>query len=75
MILREALVSKIVSCREVGVDCDFEARGETEQEILQKCADHARSAHGMQELPPELTEKVRSAIRDEQPRQQAQAVR
>jgi len=25
-------MSKIVSCREVGVDCDFVAKGETEQE-------------------------------------------
>jgi predicted small metal-binding protein len=29
-------MSKIVRCREVGVDCDFEAREETEQEVLQK---------------------------------------
>jgi predicted small metal-binding protein len=58
-------MSKVVSCREVGVDCDFEARGETEQEILQKCAEHAKSAHGMDEIPPDLAAKVRAAMRDE----------
>jgi predicted small metal-binding protein len=63
-------VAKIVRCREVGVDCDFEARGETEQEILDKCAEHGRTAHGMQQLPPELVEKVRAAIREE-PEEQA----
>jgi predicted small metal-binding protein len=59
-------VSKIVKCRDVGVDCDFEARGETEQEVLQKCADHARSAHGMDEIPPDLAAKVRASIHDEE---------
>jgi predicted small metal-binding protein len=68
-------MSKVVRCREVGVDCDFEARGETEQEVLQKCAEHAKSAHGMDEIPPELAAKVRSSIRDEKAQKQAQANR
>jgi predicted small metal-binding protein len=68
-------MSKIVRCREVGVDCDFEARGETEQEVLQKCAEHAKSAHGMNEIPPELAAKVRSSIHDEEPKKQAQTSR
>ena len=60
-------MAKVVRCREVGVDCDFEARGETEQEVLDKCAEHGRTAHGMQELPQELVKKVRAAMnqRDE----------
>ena len=58
-------MSKMVSCREVGVDCDFEVRGETEQEVLQKCTEHAKSAHGMDEIPPELAAKVRASIHDE----------
>ena len=66
-------MAKVVRCREVGVDCDFEARGETEQEVLDKCAEHGRTAHGMQELTPELVAKVRAAIREE-PAGQAAAV-
>jgi len=58
-------MSKIVSCREVVVDCDFVAKGETEQEVLEECAEHARKEHGMTELPADLAEKVRGAIRDE----------
>jgi predicted small metal-binding protein len=58
-------MAKVISCRDVGVDCDFEARGETEQEILQQCAEHARTAHGMNDIPAELAEKVRAAIREE----------
>ncbi len=58
-------MAKTVNCRDVGVDCDFTAKGETEQEVLQQCAEHARTAHGMNEIPQELAEKVRAAIRDE----------
>jgi predicted small metal-binding protein len=47
------------------VDCDFVAKGETEQEVLQQCSEHARKEHGMTELPANLAEKVRGAIRDE----------
>jgi predicted small metal-binding protein len=58
-------MAKIVRCREVGVDCDFEARGATEQEVLDKCAEHGWTAHGIEVLAPELVEKVRAAIREE----------
>jgi predicted small metal-binding protein len=58
-------MAKVLRCREVGVDCDFEARGESEEEILQKCAEHAKSAHGTDEIPPELAAKVSGAIREE----------
>ena len=58
-------MTKVISCRDVGMNCDFEARGETEQEVMQKCAEHARTDHGMKELPADLTAKVRSAIHDE----------
>lgn len=58
-------MAKFISCRDVGVDCDFVARGESEQEVLQKCAEHGRAAHGMNELSPELVDKVRSGIREE----------
>ena len=58
-------MAKTVNCRDVGVDCDFVAHGETEQEVLQQCAEHARTAHGMSEIAAELATKVRAAIRDE----------
>jgi predicted small metal-binding protein len=58
-------MSKVVSCRDVGMDCDFVARGQSEDEILAKCAEHARTDHGMSEIPDEVVTKVRSAIHDE----------
>jgi len=59
------MAAKILRCRDIGVDCDFEARGATEEEILQKCSEHGRTAHGIQELTPELLLLVLGAIREE----------
>jgi predicted small metal-binding protein len=58
-------MAKVLRCRDVGMDCDFEVRATTEEEILQKAAEHAQSAHGMKEIPPEVVTEVRAAIRDE----------
>jgi predicted small metal-binding protein len=57
-------MAKTITCRDVGVDCDFQATGETVDDVLRQCADHAKSAHGMEEIPPELAAKVQSAIRE-----------
>ena len=56
---------KVIHCRDAGVDCDFVARGETEEELFRKALEHGRKAHGMTELSPELTAKMRTLIRDE----------
>jgi predicted small metal-binding protein len=56
---------KVMHCNDVVGNCDFVARGNSEQEILQQASEHARSAHQVNEVTPEMAEKVRSAIRDE----------
>jgi predicted small metal-binding protein len=56
---------KYVRCRDVGVNCDFEARGAITEDVLTQCAHHARADHGMEEIPPELAARVLAAIRDE----------
>ncbi len=58
---------KSIRCRDVGVDCDFEARGETVEDVLRACSEHAKAEHGMNQIPPELAAKVRAAIREEKP--------
>jgi predicted small metal-binding protein len=57
-------MAKVLRCRDVGLDCDFEIRAETEEEILKKAAEHAQTTHNM-EITAEIVEKVRAAIRDE----------
>jgi len=58
-------MAKTVSCRDVGADCDFVARGNSEEEIMSQIAEHARVQHNMDEIPAEVREQVRAAIRDE----------
>ena len=58
-------MAKTMSCRDVGPDCDFVARGETEDEVMMQVAEHASTAHGFNEVPPELAEKAKAAIKDE----------
>jgi predicted small metal-binding protein len=59
-------MEKRLSCKDVGTDCDFVACGKTEEEIFQKAAEHAKAEHNMNEIPKELHEKARAAIRDVQ---------
>jgi predicted small metal-binding protein len=59
-------MAKTLNCRDVGPDCDFVATGETDEEIMMKAAEHARTAHGLGEIPAELAERARGAIRDVQ---------
>lgn len=56
-------MAKELRCRDVGLDCEFETRGESEEEVLRQAAAHARSAHQITEMTPELASKVRAAIR------------
>jgi predicted small metal-binding protein len=58
-------MAKVLRCRDVGVDCEFEARGATLEEVMEKAKDHACSDHGFVGIPPELAEKVMAAIHDE----------
>jgi predicted small metal-binding protein len=57
-------MTKVLRCRDVGVDCDFEAKGETAEEIMAQAAKHAKEAHGMDQIPPEVVEQCQKAIRD-----------
>jgi predicted small metal-binding protein len=57
-------MGKRLRCRDLGMNCDFEARGNTDEEVLQQAAAHARTAHQITDLPPELAAKVKAAIRN-----------
>lgn len=52
-----------VSCREVGVDCDFVGKGESEKELMDNLVDHAIKDHGFTRedvLKPEMQEKIKA---------------
>jgi predicted small metal-binding protein len=49
-----------VSYREVGMDCDYVCKGETEEEIMKTAEEHAMKDHGYKPeelMTPELREK------------------
>jgi predicted small metal-binding protein len=46
------------------MDCDFKAQAETMEELMEKCSEHAKSDHGIDEIPTELAQKVMAAVRD-----------
>jgi predicted small metal-binding protein len=56
---------KVLRCADVVGSCDFVARGDSEDAVMQQAAEHARTAHNMNEITPEVAEQVRSAIKDE----------
>ena len=59
-------MARRMSCRDVGPDCDFVARGESDEEVMGQVAEHARDAHGMNEVPQELAQKANAAIKDDE---------
>jgi len=52
-------MAKVLKCRDVGVDCDFVARGATVEEVLEKAKEHAGKDHGFADIPPELADEGR----------------
>ncbi len=58
-------MAKILKCAEVDPSsgCEHVVRGETENQVLQKAAEHAKE-HGIREVTPELIELVKANIRD-----------
>ena len=52
-------------CGDLMKGCDFVARGATEDDVMKQAAVHAKSAHGIDNITPELAEKVKAAIKNE----------
>ncbi len=50
-------------CKDIGMDCAFEASADTEEELMRKVAEHGKEEHQMETMPPDLQEKVRAAIK------------
>lgn len=58
-------MAKSIRCKDVGMDCDFVATADTTEELMQKAAQHAKQAHGLDSIPPDMMGVVQAAIRDE----------
>ena len=58
-------MSKVLKCADVAPGCDVEIRGESEDDVLQKAAEHAREEHNIDGISDEMLSKIKGAIRDE----------
>jgi predicted small metal-binding protein len=50
-------------CSDTGLACPFKASAPTEAELMTKIAKHAKEAHGMKTIPPDVMAKVKKAIK------------
>ena len=55
---------KSISCADAGADCSWSTTAETEEELLNKVAAHAKEEHPDLEITPELVEKIKSIIKE-----------
>jgi predicted small metal-binding protein len=58
-------MEKVIHCREVGYDCDGVIRADTEEEALNKAAEHAKKVHGLNEVTPVIVDRIKSVMREE----------
>ena len=55
-----------LACKDLGMDCDFVARGETVQELMAAGGKHGAEAHNMTDAQlndPKLGELIKSKVR------------
>jgi predicted small metal-binding protein len=58
-------MAKVLKCGDVVPGCNAEMRGDSEHDVLRKAAEHAKTAHNMHSIPPDILSKVKNAIHDE----------
>jgi predicted small metal-binding protein len=56
-------MAKVLRCGELFPGCSIEARAETEEELLQQAAQHAKRDHGVNEIDAATLAKVKAAIK------------
>lgn len=55
-------MAKMLRCRDVGFDCEAVVHAETDAEILEQVAVHAREVHGLNDVNDDVVAKVLSVI-------------
>ena len=57
-------MSKVLHCGDVMPGCKAVIEGKDTAEVMKKGAEHAKTAHGMHSIPPDVAQKVQAAIKD-----------
>ena len=50
-------------CKDIGMDCDFQASAKTKEELMPKIGTHAKNAHKIETIDEALQTKVNNAIK------------
>ena len=50
-------------CKDTGMNCPFTANAPAEAELMKKIAAHAKSAHKLDPIPPDVMARVKAAIK------------
>lgn len=58
-------MTKRLECGAVVPGCDFVAHAQSDEELLMVVTDHARSAHQLERISPELRARLAKAIKEE----------
>jgi predicted small metal-binding protein len=53
---------RVFRCGDIVPGCEAELEGESDDEILVSVEAHAREEHGMDEVPPEVVDRIRASI-------------
>jgi predicted small metal-binding protein len=57
-------MTKSISCADAGANCSWSTTAETEEEIMNRVAQHAKEDHPELEVTPELVAKIKSLIKE-----------
>ncbi len=57
-------MAKVLRCADLMSGCNFVAEGKDVAEVMAKGAEHAKKAHGIAQITPDLAKKVQAAIKD-----------
>lgn len=64
MILIFYVYMKTLSCRDAGCDCEYIAKGETEEDVMKDAAQHGMKEHGKTEQDMnQMKDDLKAAIR------------
>jgi predicted small metal-binding protein len=61
---KEFVMAKVLRCGDLMPGCNAVIEGKDEAEVMAKGAEHAKTAHKMTSIPPEVAAKVKAAIKD-----------
>ncbi len=49
-------------CRDMDLECDFEAAADSEEELMSQIAEHAEEVHDLKPIPSDMMDRVHQVI-------------